>query len=106
MLPVTRNIILNLLKERGPMTVPEIAAALKFTVTRVHGSVYEARVKYGSDIFCVHGYRLKVGSNGREAKIYAPGPGEDAPRPNFNTVEHRRLIDRRYREKSRSEYTL
>jgi DNA-binding transcriptional regulator GbsR (MarR family) len=98
-IPITRNAIARLLQEEGPLTAAEITEALQFNRKRVDASIVEARKKYGTDIFRIAGYKRQVGVGGREAPIYAVGPGQDARRPKMNTAEDKKKIQERYREK-------
>ena len=97
--PITRNAIVKLLNEQGPMTAAEIADALEFNRKRVDGSIVKARQAHGTEIFRIAGYRRQVGIQGREAAIYALGPGDDARRPRMDTKRDRQRIKERYREK-------
>ena len=97
--PITRNAISKLLMHEGPMTAAEIAETLEFNRKRVDGSIVEARKRYGSEVFRITGYRRQVGIQGREAPVYAVGPGVDARRPRMDTKRDIQKIKERYREK-------
>ncbi len=91
----------KLLREQGPMTAAEIAEALEFTRSRVDASIIEARKRYGTTHFRITGYKRQVGIQGREAAVFAAGPGKDVPRPAMDTLDDRRAIQQRYRDKYR-----
>jgi len=99
--PTTRDAILALLAEQGPLTAAQIAEELNKTRRSIDGALNGARKKYGTQYFRIAGYARQVGIRGREAPQYAPGPKPDAKRPDMRTDEDAKRIQARYREKYR-----
>lgn len=95
--PVTRSLILDLLREHGPMTSAQVAQELDWPRSRVNGCIAKARGDHGTRYFVIVGYHAQRGRGGREAPVYAPGPGKDAPRPVFEEKKRQQ----RYRDKHR-----
>lgn len=93
--PITRDAITAALKECGPMTVQELIEYLGWPRNRVDACITTARADHPGKFFRIVRYRKQVGVQGREAAVYAAGPGPDAPRPAFDDV-HRREVKQRY----------
>lgn len=93
--PVTRDAITAALKECGPMTVPELVEYLGWSRNRVDACITTARENHPGKFFRIVRYRNQAGIQGREAAVYAAGPGPDAKRPEFD-AEHQRERKHRY----------
>lgn len=100
--PITRNAILQLLENEGPMTAAEITEALGFTRKRVDGCITTARQDHGTKFFRISSFRRQQGNGGREAPVYTLGPGSDAKRPIMHGIEEHRKRNARYRDKNRA----
>lgn len=79
--PTTRDAITKALTDCGPMTVAELVEHLQWTRTRVDGCISLARANHPGQFFRIVRYRH---GRGREAAVYAAGPGKDAKRPTFD----------------------
>ena len=99
--PATRDAITAALKECGPMSVPELVEHLGWTRTRVDACITTARSNHPGKLFRIVRYRKQVGVQGREAAVYAAGPGPDAPRPVFDDA-HKLEGKRRYYRNNRA----
>ncbi|MCT6719477.1 hypothetical protein [Acidovorax sp. K2F] len=99
--PITRDAITAALKECGPMTVPELVEHLDWPRNRVDACITTARENHPGKFFRIVRYRKQVGVQGREAAVYAAGPGPDAPRPTFDDA-HKREIKHRYYQGNRA----
>ncbi|RQO83530.1 hypothetical protein [Acidovorax sp. FJL06] len=95
--PITRDAITAALKECGPMTVPELVEYLGWPRTRVDSCITTARENHPGKLFRIVRYRKQVGIQGREAAVYAAGPGPDAQRPAFDAEHHLEAKRRYYR---------
>jgi hypothetical protein len=79
------------------MTSAQIAQELGWPRPRVNGCIAKARGDHGTRFFVITGYHVQRGHGGREAPVYAPGPGKDIPRPVFPESDRQK----RYRDKHR-----
>lgn len=66
------------------MSVVEIAQHLGLQRSRVDASITGARKHHPGKFFRVVRYQMQTGIQGRDARIYAAGPGPDASRPSFD----------------------
>lgn len=82
--PTTRDAITAALRECGPMSVPELVEHLGWKRNRVDACITTARANHPGKFFRIVRYRQQIGIQGREAAIYAAGPGPDAKRPEFD----------------------
>lgn len=98
--PVVRNAILKTIQEEGPMTAADIADHLEISRERISGAIVVMR-SYGTKFLRIVNYKRQRGNGGREAPVYALGPGKDAPRPVMNSIEENRKRQARYRDKHR-----
>lgn len=98
--PVVRNAIIKTLQEEGPMTAADIADHLEMDKERVSGAIVLMR-QHGTKFLHIVNYKRQRGNGGREAPVYALGPGKDAPRPVMNSIEENRKRQARYRDKHR-----
>jgi len=98
--PVVRNAIIEAIRNEGPMTSAELSEYLDVSRPRISGAIVIMR-EYGTKFLRIVGYRRQRGTGGREAPIYALGPGTDAPRPVMNSLEENRKRQARYRKKYR-----
>lgn len=98
--PVVRNAIIKTLQEEGPMTAADIADHLEMEKERVSGAIVLMR-HHGTKFLHIVNYKRQRGNGGREAPVYALGPGKDAPRPVMNSIEENRKRQARYRDKHR-----
>jgi hypothetical protein len=98
--PIVRNAILNAIAMEGPMTSAELAEHLEIEKSRISGAIVIMR-SYGTKFLRISSYQRQRGNGGREAPVYALGPGVDAPRPVMNSIEENRKRQARYREKHR-----
>ena len=83
--PVIRDAITAALKDCGPMGVVEIAKYLGLSRSKVDHSITRARENHPGKFFRIASYQLQSGTQGREARIYAAGPGKDVMRPAFDS---------------------
>lgn len=96
-----RALMLQALREEGPMTVREIAEHLGRDVAKVNESMWRARKTHGTEFFRVVRYVRQQGHGGREAKVYDVGPGPDCRKPTLG-AKARRETQYRYFEKNRA----
>ena len=82
--PTTRDAITAALRECGPMSVQELVEHLGWKRNRVDACITTARANHPGKFFRIVRYRQQIGIQGREAAIYAAGPGPDAKRPEFD----------------------
>lgn len=93
--PATRDAITAALKECGPMSVSELVEYLGWPRNRVDACITTARSNNPGKFFRIVRYRKQVGVQGREAAVYAAGPGPDAQRPAFDG-DHQQARAHRY----------
>lgn len=98
----TADHILERLQDGGPATVAQLTLELGTTTGTIDSAVRRLRRKGG--VIRIVGYKLHRGSGGREAAIFAFGPGRDAKRPDFSNAQ--REAERRYAEKRRIQSVL
>jgi predicted ArsR family transcriptional regulator len=98
--PVTRDAILALLAEEGPMTAAEITEHIGKHRKAIDASINVMR-SYGTQYIHITSYRKTRGKSGREAPVYGLGNAQDAKRPTFGTAEDERKAQQRYRDKHR-----
>jgi|GEM_PF-1926201 len=101
--PITRDAITAALKECGPMSVMELVEYLGWSRNRVDACITTARENHPGKFFRIVRYRKQVGIQGREAAVYAAGPGADAKRPTFG-AEHQLERKRRYYLSNRAQW--
>lgn len=97
----TRQIIINALRELGPMTIHEIAEETGLPVRKVSRQICATRHMHPGKYFRVVRYQPLVGRTGKDLRVYAAEEGPDVP----NKVdEAARLKARqaRYRNKHRA----
>lgn len=82
------------------MTAADIADHLEMDKERVSGAIVLMR-QHGTKFLHIVNYKRQRGNGGREAPVYALGPGKDAPRPVMNSIEENRKRQARYRDKHR-----
>lgn len=96
----TRTAILQAIREHGPLTAVELAAALELSRTAINGALTEARAKYGTQFFRITAWRRYTGRGSNWVPVYGLGPGEDEPKPVLTKEQHNeRQV--RYRERMR-----
>ena len=88
--PTVRDAITETLNSCGPMTTLEIAQLLGWSRYKVHASITRARENHPGKFFRVTGYQRQDAIQGREARIFASGPGPDASRPSFVNKSERK----------------
>jgi DNA-binding CsgD family transcriptional regulator len=93
----TSDRVMQSLEDHGPATVAALATRLKATIDTVDNAVRRLRKKRGN--LHIKAWKTHRGSGGREAAVYASGPGKDAERPTFENAQ--REAERRYQEKKR-----
>jgi hypothetical protein len=84
--PTTRDAIVALLKDVGPMTAAEIASMLEKNIKTVQSCIATAR-NTKKRFFYIQGYEFTPGSNGVPA-IYAAGRKPDAERVDRGATQH------------------
>ncbi len=95
--PATRDAITAALKECGPMSVSELVEYLGWPRNRVDSCITTARSNHPGKFFRIVRYRKQVGVQGRDAAVYAAGPGPDAQKP---------VVDRAYQQARAHRYYL
>lgn len=93
--PVTRNAILALLKEQGPLHAAAIAEHLGKSVRTVRNAI---RLMHKLRLIHISGWHRNLGVRGDWAAIYAQGNGPDRKPPQ---VDAHKQANERYREKYR-----
>ena len=88
--PTVRDAITETLNSCGPMTTLEIAQLLGWSRYKVHASITRARENHPGKFFRVTGYQRQDAIQGREARVFAAGPGPDASRPPFANAAERK----------------
>ncbi len=88
--PTVRDAITETLNSCGPMTTLEIAQLLGWSRYKVHASITRARENHPGKFFRVTGYQRQDAIQGREARVFAVGPGPDASRPPFANAAERK----------------
>ena len=101
--PIIRDAITQALDSCGPMTTLEIAQLLGLSRYKVHASITRARENYPGKFFRVTGYQRQDAIQGREARIFATGPGPDASRPSFADQSERKS---HYYLRNRARYAI
>jgi len=103
--PDTRDAITAALKECGPMSVSELIEHLGWHRNRVDACITTARANHPGKFFRIVRYRQQIGIQGREAAVYAAGPGPDAKRPEFSR-EHVVARRRNYYRRNRARFAV
>lgn len=102
----SRDMVLSLLKEQGPMTQRRIADELGWDQGRTHSIIANARRCYPGQLIRVVGYvHDPNGPQSKDQSIYAAEAGEDVPRPPYVGMRkkaRRKATQARYREKNRA----
>ena len=101
--PTVRDAITETLNSCGPMTTLEIAQLLGWSRYKVHASITRARENHPGKFFRVTGYQRQDAIQGREARVFAAGPGPDASRPPFANAAERKS---RYYLRNRARFAL
>jgi hypothetical protein len=103
--PETRDAITAVLKELGPMTVPELVQHFGWTRTRVNACLTTARNNHPGKFFRIVRYQKQIGVQGRETPVYAASPGADAPRPKFD-AEYKQQRRSGYYQRNRARFAV
>ncbi|CAB4143889.1 hypothetical protein UFOVP456_9 [uncultured Caudovirales phage] len=93
--PVTRQAIVELLKEHGPLHASVIASQLDKNVRTVRSAI---RLMHQQRMVHISGWYRNFGTRGDWAAIYALGTGPDRKQPQ---VDAHKQANERYREKYR-----
>ena len=101
--PTVRDAITETLNRCGPMTTLEVAQLLGWSRYKVHASITRARENHPGKIFHITGYQRQDAVQGREARVFAAGPGPDASRPSFADTTERR---NRYYLRNRAKFAI
>lgn len=98
---VTRNAIIELIREHGPLSAAEITDLLKMHRVTVSSCIHSAREKYGTKFFRIADYDRQQGKGGREIPIYDLGPRPDTRPPQLGD-KARKESQQRYVNKMRA----
>lgn len=99
----TRDAIVQLLQHYADgLTKDEIAAELGMHPRAIESCLHYERQKNGSTNFRIAMFKPVRGKGGRPQAVYVIGPGEDARRPDLNTVNNKRERQARYRNSHRA----
>lgn len=93
--PTTRNAIVALLTEHGPLHVAAMAALLNKNFQTVQSAI---RLMRDQRMIHIDGWKRSIGTRGAWGAIYALGNGPDRRPPN---VDQHKQANERYREKYR-----
>lgn len=97
----TRNAIIELIREHGPLSAAEITDLLKMNRVTVSSCIGAAREKYGTKFFRIADYGRQQGKGGREIPIYGLGPRSDVRPPQLGD-QARKESQKRYVDKMRA----
>ena len=99
----SRDAVLELLREHGPMTQRQIADALEWKQARTHSTIANMRWAYPGQLIRVVGYVHDAADRrSKDQSLYAAEAGEDVPRPRIKKKLRRLATQARYREKNRA----
>ncbi len=91
----TRQAVLALLEEHGPLSIRALADMLGIERASVNSAISPA---HKQKLVHIVGWKRSIGTRGNLGAIYAIGPGQDRKRPRFDS--HKQAAER-YREKYR-----
>jgi len=96
-LPV-RNAVIAVLKEHGPMTIPEIADHLAWDLPRTRSVIANGRRLHPGKLFRIIAYRRATESKGKDTGVFAAQAGPDKPR-NPDKIARRKKTQASYRRR-------
>lgn len=95
--PTTRCVLLDALRQVGPMTARELSEFTGIPRLSVNSAINHSREVAPRARFAIVEWRRAVGHKGGMAPVYKHGPGVDAPKPVIDKAEARREYSARYK---------
>ena len=91
----TRTALLQLIRDRGPMSAAELTEAVELSRIAVNHCINNARANHSTRYFRIAAWRRQeTGKGGREIPVYGLGPAPDEPRPELGAAALREAKQR------------